>query len=335
LRPPRRARSLVALAFAAALAACGGEGATPPPTGILPGAVRLLLVVNRGSGTLSYLDRESGAAHETAVLGIDLHRIAIDPARAVAYVSQEARARLLVVDLATGDTTAVLAFPGFRQPHALALAPDDSRLYVSFPNSDEVGVVDPVTLALVTTAPVQGKRPDNLVLSRDGRTLYIANIGAPGTVSVMDAATLEVTATAPVGLTPEGLRPDPAERRLVVPNAGDGTVSILELPSLTELARLPVGQDPRDVAFSLDGARAFVTNLVSDTITILDLATLTVGGEFPTVNGPETILTDPATGDLFVGGTVSNDVALHAPDGTRLRTVAVGNRPEGLALWDR
>ena len=335
MSPVRRARPLLALALAAALAACDGDGATPPPTGILPGADRLLLVVNRGTGSLSYVDRESGATHETGVLGIDLHRIAIDPGREVAFVSQEARARLLVVDLATGDTTAVLSFPGFRQPHDLALSPDATRLYVSFPNSDEVGVVDPSSLALVATAPVGGKHPDNLVLSRDGRTLYVANVGAPGTVSVLDALTLTVTATAPVGLTPEGLRPDPGERHLVVPNAGEATVSILALPSLEELARLPVGEDPRAVAFSLDGGRAFVTNLVSDTVTILDVAMLRVVGEFPTVDGPETIVTDPDTGDLFVGGTVSNDIALHSLDGTRRRTTAVGHRPEGFALWDR
>ncbi len=329
-RPP-----LWALACAAWLAACHGDGPTPPPTGILPGIERLLLVVDRGSGTLTYLDRDSPAKHETGPFGVDLHEIAIDPEREVAFVSQQASGRLLVVDLARGDTTGTIAFPTFRQPHALALSPDRSRLYVSFPNTDEVGVVDPDTETLVQVAPVGGKRPDNIALSRDGSLLYVANIGAPGTVSVLEASTLAVLDTAGVGASPEGLRPDPAERVLLVPNAGDATLSILSLPGLEPLALLPTGLDPRRVAFSRDGARALVTNRIDDTITVVDLATRTVRGEFRTVNGPEAILTDPETGQLYVAGESSNDVGVHDPDGRLVRRVPVGIRPEGMALWDR
>ncbi len=331
-----RARaSLRALACAASFAACHGDGPTPPPTGILPGIERLLLVVGRGSGTLTYLDRDSPAAHETAPLGVDLHEIALDPEREVAFVSQQASGRLLVVDLALGDTTGTIAFPTFRQPHALALSPDRSRLYVSFPSTDEVGVVDPDTGTLAQVAPVGGKRPDNIALSRDGSLLYVANLGAPGTVSVLDARTLAVLDTAGVGASPEGLRPDPDERVLLVPNAGDATLTILSLPGLEPLALLPTGLDPRRIAFSRDGARAFVTNRIDDTVTIVDLATRTVRGEFRTVNGPEAILTDPETSQLYVAGTSSSEVGVHDPDGTLVRRVLVGNRPEGMAFWDR
>jgi YVTN family beta-propeller protein len=331
-----RARaSFWALACAASLAACHGDGPTPPPTGILPGIERLIVVVDRGTGTLTYLDRDSPATHETAPFGVDLHEIALDPEREVAFVSQQAGGRLLVVDLERGDTTGTIAFETFRQPHALALSPDRSRLYVSFPSTDEVGVVDPETGTLVQVAPVGGKHPDNIALSRDGSLLYVANIGAPGTVSVLDARTLAVLDTAGVGASPEGLRPDPAERVLLVPNAGDATLTILSLPGLQPLALLRTGLDPRRVAFSADGARAFVTNRIDDTITVVDLASRTVRGEFRTVNAPEAILTDPQTGQLYVAGESSNDVGVHDPDGTLVRRVPVGNRPQGMAFWDR
>ena len=48
------------------------------------------------------------------------------------------------------------------------------------------------------------------------------------TVSVIDAATMTVTRTIPVGSLPQAVAVDPATRTVYVTNAGDNTVSVID-----------------------------------------------------------------------------------------------------------
>ena len=75
-------------------------------------------------------------------------------------------------------------------PSALALRRD--RLYVANANSDSVTVIDTNADRVVATfvaritpkAPV-GSAPNALAVSRDGKTLYVAN-GADNAVAIID-----------------------------------------------------------------------------------------------------------------------------------------------------
>ena len=313
----RRPRAAAAVGLVLVCTACSGSGVSDPLPAPLPGARRLALVVNRGDGTLEYVDRRTLAAGRTAALGVDLHEIAVDPQRGVAYVGSLAPGRLLVVDLETGTTTADLRIEGFRQPQALLLAPEGDRLFATFPNQDEIGVLDPATGAVLGLVADPGVRPDLAVLSADGKTLWVSNIGPPPTVRAVDTATLEDGSV------------------LLVPLAGDDEVLVLALPDLDELARIEVGRFPRSVAYSADGRLAYVANRISDTLSEIDLATLTVRRELPTGDGPETIRLDPVTGRLFVVSTDGGTLVVHAPDGSIEGTAALGPRPDALAFWDR
>jgi YVTN family beta-propeller protein len=106
----------------------------------------------------------------------------------------------------------------FSLPFGIAIAPDQSKAYVSASGSDEVAILDlrrlvaaarakdAATLAndlsaaaryLIARVPV-GRNPRSIVLSPDGGTLYVAN-RLDDTVSVLDTARAEVNATIPLG----------------------------------------------------------------------------------------------------------------------------------------
>jgi YVTN family beta-propeller protein len=328
------ARPFVAGAFLV-LAACSGGGVSDPLPAPLPGARRLAIVVNRGDGTLEYVDRRTFDAGRTGPLGVDLHEIAVDRSRGIAYVGSHGPGRLLIVDLDTGESAAELQIEGFRQPQALLLSPGGDRLFATFPNQHEIGVLDPVTGAVLGLVDDPGVRPDLAVLSADGGTLWVSNIGPPSTVRAVNTETLAVEAVAEVGRSPEGLRPTPDGSRLLVPCAGSDEVVVLALPGLEELARIEVGQFPRSIDFSADGSLAYVANRISDTLSEIDLTNLTVRRELPTGDGPETIRLDPATGRLLVVNTDGGTLSIHAPDGPLESTAAVGPRPDAIAFWDR
>ncbi|HMD72067.1 MAG TPA: beta-propeller fold lactonase family protein [Bryobacteraceae bacterium] len=111
-------------------------------------------------------------------------------------------------------------------PFGVAIAPDNSRAYVSASGSNEVVIVDLVKLAaaahrptaarlandlsasalyVVARVPV-GRNPRNIRLSPDGTALYVAN-RLDDTISIVDTARAAVAATIPLGpaapLTPE------------------------------------------------------------------------------------------------------------------------------------
>ncbi|HUB80388.1 MAG TPA: beta-propeller fold lactonase family protein [Bryobacteraceae bacterium] len=114
----------------------------------------------------------------------------------------------------------------FSLPFGVAIAPDRAKAYISASGSNEVAILDLHKLVAAAKSPDStnlandlsaasryllarvpvGRNPRSVVLSRDGGTLYVAN-RLDDTISVLDTARGEVTATIPLGgpaeLTPE------------------------------------------------------------------------------------------------------------------------------------
>lgn len=100
--------------------------------------------------------------------------------------------------------------PVGRDPRFVAVAPDNTRAYVSNAADGTVSVValrdsnqTPVQFRTINTIPV-GTEPRGLALTPNGTHLYVANFSA-GTVSVIDTATRAVIATVNVGGNPYAL----------------------------------------------------------------------------------------------------------------------------------
>ena len=80
-------------------------------------------------------------------------------------------------------------------PCAMALSPGGARIYVTNANSDTVSVIETASDAVLKTlhvgqlgpdrAPVLGSSPNAVTVSRDGKTLYVAN-AAENAIAVVD-----------------------------------------------------------------------------------------------------------------------------------------------------
>jgi YVTN family beta-propeller protein len=76
-------------------------------------------------------------------------------------------------------------------------------IYVSNERGDSVSVIDSVTLKPLETWKI-GARPRGIVLSRDGRFLFVC-VGNDHAVQMIDRATGKVVADLPSGEDPEQL----------------------------------------------------------------------------------------------------------------------------------
>src|SRR5215831_9019994 len=79
--------------------------------------------------------------------------------------------------------------------------------------------------------------------STHAQNAYITNRSS-STVSVIDTATDTVSATIPVGLTPDGVAVSPDGSKVYVTNASSNTVSVIDTATNTISATIPVGLPP-------------------------------------------------------------------------------------------
>lgn len=162
----------------------------------------------------------------------------------------------------------------------------------------EVWAIDTATDTVVGKVPV-GKHPAHVVVSPDGRWVYVTN-GSDNTVSVVDAAAMKEVATIATGAFPHGIRLSPDGRQAYVANLKGGTVSVIDTASRQQVASIPVGRGPAQVGFTGDGRLAFVSLSQEDRVAVIDPKTHEVVRKVPVGDGPIQLFATPDNQRLMV-----------------------------------
>lgn len=125
-----------------------------------------------------------------------------------------------------------------------------------------------------------GGRPVDLVLSPDGRTVYIKNLN---NLLVLDAGTWAIRQTLNYpgsGASMHGIAVAPDGSRIYVTGCGnelyEWSVATNGTVSFSRTISLPGGSDPCGVAVSADGTRAYVCLSIANNLAVVDLVSGTV-----------------------------------------------------------
>ena len=172
-------------------------------------------------------------------------------------------------DTGSGKMVEEIAMKADSYPYALAWDEPGSRLYVSLWGGAEVAVVNSGSNSVIGHWPTQ-EHPNEMLLTRGGRRLYVANANR-NTVTVIDAEAgkpVETIGTAiapdaPAGSTPSSLSLSPDESMLFVANANTNNVAVAnvkEIGASTPLGFIPTGWYPTSVRVARDGKRLYVAN---------------------------------------------------------------------------
>jgi YVTN family beta-propeller protein len=211
-----------------------------------------------------------------------------------------------VPSLANGVTASLAALAcGLTWTQAQA-----ARAYVSNEDDGSVTVVDTQRLESVATVAV-GKRPRGMVLSRDGKQLFVVLSGLP---------------KCPPPLTDEQCAKLPRDRQ------ADG-IAIVDTAGL-RVARLLKGvTDPERIELSRDERTLFVTDEDSARVSVIDIARGKAIASIPVGHEPEGVRLSPNGQWLLVTSETDNNVAIIDPAAHKvLHTVLVGNRPRDIAF---
>jgi DNA-binding beta-propeller fold protein YncE len=143
------------------------------------------------------------------------------------------------------------------------------RLYVSLWAQATVAVLDADTLKVLARWRTE-EHPNEMVLARRGRILFVANANR-NTVTVLDTNAghaIETLSAAlypasPPGSTPNSLALSPDEKTLFVANACNNTVAVFDVAKLgrsRSLGLIPTGWYPTSVRVTSDGRHLLVAN---------------------------------------------------------------------------
>ncbi|QYL20729.1 Ig-like domain-containing protein [Mycolicibacterium diernhoferi] len=260
----------------------------------------------------------------------------------------------VTVPVSPGKIT-VTTIPVGAHPSGVVASPDGKLLYVSFPYSHAVSVINTDSTSAAYNTVVATYTVDNsgaLAITPDGSRLYIASNKAPKwNVSVVDTTTGTVAAV-PVANSINGngsIAISPDGNRGYFTNGDDGgSISVIDTNPTsaaynTVVATIPMTYASAGVAFSPNGSRAYVTSWSSNYMSVINTATNTVTSSFAvrdvTYLGNVVVSADGKTAYIATNWVTAIDTATHTTTATIISSASYGAKalafsPDGSLLYE-
>jgi len=295
-------------------------------------------VTNGKSNTVSVIDLRTFQPAKTIAVGLDPTGVAANSKKNEIYVVNTGSNNVSVIDAEKNAVVATIGVHG--KPYFIDVAEDGKRAYVANSGSANVSVIDLEKRAVISNVRV-GLAPGLARVSPDGATVVVSNRG-DNTVSLIDAKLLRVRATLPVCQHPEDVAILTDSSKAFVACSGSSQVASIALAGGhggsglagdRVLALLDVGTTPVSLALKPDGGELMVCDFDGDSISIIETGNDEVGSSPLIGRNPTHAVVTLDNSRLYASNFGSNSVAVYDIDmGRRIATVAVGSRPDGLAL---
>ena len=199
------------------------------------------------------------------------------------------------------------------------------KAYVGLFKDDAVAVIDTAQNKVLSTIAVP-KGPHGLVVTPDGRKVYVSSDGA-STVSVIDTAADRVVASIDVGANPHGLAVSGAGSRVLVSGWGSNRALVIDTATDRVIGEVPIAQ-PHNGTLSRDGRTAWVASQQQGATALvrLNLATWKEVARVPLDKTPRGLELSPDGRRVFftlagvnaiqVLDTATNEIVTQIPVGT-------------------
>ncbi|MFB9392869.1 YncE family protein [Streptomyces coeruleoprunus] len=183
----------------------------------------------------------------------------------------------------------------------------DGRYFVvSCEFSGELLKVDTEKMKVVAQQklPFNGAMPQDVKLSPDGRTFYIADMMAHG-MWVLDGEKFTTPRLLPTGKGCHGLYVSRDSKEMYVPNRGEGSISVFDFTKnrLTKKWWLPDGGSPDMGGVSADGKVLWLSGRYDSEVYAIDTRTGKQLARIPVGGGPHGLAVYPQPGRYSLGHT--------------------------------
>jgi len=219
-----------------------------------------------------------------------------------------------------------------RRPHGLAIV--GQHAYFTAEDSRQVGRLDIAGAKVDWRFATDQDRTHMVVASRDGNTLFTANMGS-STISIIerraDGSARQSTVT--VGQAPEGLDLSPDGRQLWAANTAGGNISVIDVATKRLVKTFDVGtRRSNRLKFTPDGTLVLVSDLTAGELVVVDVASQTVKTRLPIGRGASGILVVPDGSRAYVAAASERKLVIVDLKSLSVAgQVATGGGPDGMA----
>jgi YVTN family beta-propeller protein len=265
-----------------------------------------LYVAGDNSDSLLVIDPRTGDPGRTIHV-TDPYNLYFTPDGKYAIVVAERLHRLDFYDPHSWRLMHQLPVPGCTGIDHLDYTADGRLLLASCEFAGRMAVVDVARQQYLRTIPltrVAGGMPQDVKLSPDGKTFYVADMMANG-VYLIDGAATRVTGFLPTGHGTHGLYVDRSSRRLFVSNRGEGSVSVIDLATrrIAVTWHIPGGGSPDMGGVSADGSTLWLSGRYDGVVYAIRTTDGHLLAKIPVGSGPHGLCVWPQPGRYSLGHT--------------------------------
>ncbi|MCX5340743.1 YncE family protein [Streptomyces atratus] len=275
------------------------------PQHVVPSWDLKTLWVNNDIGdSLTAIDPATGKVSRTVPVS-DPYNLYFTPDGKYAVVMASMDRQLVFRDAHTMKTAKAVPVSCAGVNHA-DFSMDGRYFIVSCEFSGELLKVDTAQMKVVgrQKLPFEGAMPQDVKLSPDGGTFYIADMMANG-VWVLDGKKFTTPKLLPTGKGAHGLYVSRDSKEMYISNRGEGSISVFDFVQrkLAKKWRLPNGGSPDMGGVSADGKVLWLSGRYNSEVYAIDTASGKQLARIPVGSGPHGLAVYPQPGRYSLGHT--------------------------------
>jgi YVTN family beta-propeller protein len=266
--------------------------------------LRTLWVTNDVGNSLTPIDPRTGRPGRSVPV-LDPYNLYFTADGRRAIVVAEAHRELDFRTTQTMRLTKALHVPQCPGVDHMDYTADGTKALVSCEFGGRMIVVDLRSeRAIKTIALKPSAMPQDVKLSPDGRTFYVADMMSNG-VWLIDARTFRVIRFQPTGAGAHGLYPSRDSRTLYVSNRGEGSITLISFKTRRPYKkwRLPGGGSPDMGGVSADGKVLWLSGRYNAEVYAISTTTGKLLHRIPVGDGPHGLCVWPQPGRYSIGHT--------------------------------
>ena len=306
------------------------------------GGAQTLVVANQHSQDISLIDTAAGKQVATvSVGGVTGHELATSPDGKTAYVPIYGNAgvgrpgtdgsEISVIDLPSRKIVGKVEFGHGVRPHCAIYDKNSGMLYVTTELDKTISIIDPKTLKIVGTVPTGQEQSHMLVLSKDGKRGYTANVG-PGTVSVLDMVGRKTLTVIPISGNTQRIAMSNDGSMVFTADQKTPRLAVIDTATNKVKAWVDLPSAGYGTAPTKDGRWLLVTMRGAKQVAVVDLKTLKVARVIDVGDGPAEVLVSQDGKKAYVACNFSNQVAVIDLAGWKMeKLIDAGKFADGMA----
>ena len=304
-----------------------------------------LLVANQHDESLSLIDPIAGK--EIAAIkvgGVTGHEVVATPDGKTAFVPIYGNSgvgrpgtdgqTMSVIDLAGRKIVGTVDFGHGVRPHCAIYDTNSGMLYVTTELDKTVTIINPKTLKIVGSVPTGQEQSHMLVLSKDGKRGYTANVG-PGTVSVLDMVGRKTIAVIPISGTTQRISMSRDGSMVFTADQTKPQLAVIDTATNKVKSWIALPAVAYGTASTPDGRWLVVCLRQNAKVAVVDLKTMKVAQTLDVPSMPSEVLVSPDGKTAYVSCSGKNQIAaIDTAQWKVTRLIDAGADADGLA-WAR